>query len=58
MGPWLETSLPCDASAAEARHLIGPRLQHETGHLPVQVQVIPCKDGPVYAVVATYEEPV
>jgi hypothetical protein len=58
MRPWLETSLPCDASVAEVRHLIGALLQRETGHVPAEVQVTPREDSPVYAFVATYEEPV
>jgi len=58
MRPWLESSLPCDASVAEVRHLIGALLQRETGHRPAAVQVTPREDGPVYAFVATYEAPV
>ena len=55
--PWLDTSLPCDASAGEVKHLIGELLQRDTGSLPAQVQVTPREDGPVYAFVAMYEEP-
>jgi len=58
MRPWLESSLPCDASVAEVRHLIGALLQRENGHRPAVVQVTPREDGPVYAFVATYEAPV
>jgi hypothetical protein len=58
MRPWLDTSLPSDASAAEITHLIGELLQRETGHLPAQVQLTECADGPGYTFVATYEEAV
>jgi hypothetical protein len=51
------TSLPRDASHAEVARLIGAMLQRETGHLPLQVQVIEVEDGPVYHFVVTYERP-
>jgi hypothetical protein len=56
MRPWLDTSLPADASAAEITHLIGELLQRDTGHLPAQVQLTQRADGPGYTFVATFEE--
>ena len=56
MRPWLETRLPAEASAADITHLIGELLHRDTGHLPVQVQLTQCTDGPVYTFVATYED--
>jgi hypothetical protein len=53
MRPWLETSLPRDASHAEVAHLIGEMLRRETGHLLWQVQFTQIEDGPVYNFVAT-----
>ena len=56
MRPWLETSLPAEASAADITHLIGELLHQDTGHLPAQVQLTHRADGPVYTFVATYED--
>ena len=56
MRPWLDTSLPADASDAEVTHLIGELLQRATGHLPAQVQLTQRADGPGYTFVATFEE--
>ena len=56
MRPWLDTSLPADASAAAITHLIGELLQRDTGHLPAQVQLTQRTDGPGYTFVATFED--
>jgi hypothetical protein len=56
MRPWLATSPPAEASAAEVKHIIEELLQQETGHLPAQVQLTQRVDGPGYTFVATYDE--
>ena len=56
MRPWLDTSLPADASAAAITHLIGELLQRDTGHLLAQVQLTQRTDGPGYTFVATFED--
>jgi hypothetical protein len=56
MRPWLETSLPADASAAEVQHLLENLLQRDTGQRPAQVQLTQRTDGPGYMFVATYED--
>jgi hypothetical protein len=56
MRPWLDTSLPADASAAAITHLIGELLHRDTGHLPAQVQLTQRTDGPGYTFVATFED--
>jgi hypothetical protein len=56
MRPWLATSLPAEASAAEVQHLIADLLQRDTGQRPAQVQLTQRTDGPGYTFVATYED--